>query len=587
MDELQVKGLILQSLTILKNNIKAPMNKKIPFKEIRGIIDDLANLFSVYWDINRKACSKLSTNAYIPTLNFYLKADNNQKDATKYFEYLKDAYKYSAHTCFKSYLIYREWDNEPKLKFYSPRRKILAGAIYYLEKMTYDPNLLTIILNLPSGYGKTYLVKLYEAWDFGVDDTGTDIYLCSNDNVVRSGSATVRQEIKSEAFGDAFPELRWTKDKKDYFLKETDEMWKLKNCQLAMSYLSETTESNVVGHRANKHIHIDDLYKDGKDAMDIVKNKDLFNRNSTVWRKRFVQDAEPKEIITGTLWATNDFIDLVTKMYQQESEFIDSQFPYTKVSKNGKFVIVKVPALDYDTGLSSCPELRSTESINFDKRNMPEYLFLTNFQQLPTDPEGLMFSYSKLLTYTELPTNLSTGSFASIDSNRKTGKDFFSMPIFKQKESANGDKYYLIDAIYTKRATKDLYVDIANKIIQHHITYLVVESNATSELAQNVQEILEAHGYYSCKMILHWTEANKQTRITTQSYLLTTRFVYPARDLAPESTEIGRFMTDFTTYNVEGSNRHDDAPDSICLFAEEKVDKYKPTNKITVFKRPW
>ena len=46
---------------------------------------------------------------------------------------------------------------------------------------------------------------------------------------------------------DFYYDLRFgrrIKKKKDYFLKETDEKWKLKNCRLPFSYYAKTTQAN-------------------------------------------------------------------------------------------------------------------------------------------------------------------------------------------------------------------------------------------------------------------------------------------------------------------------------------------------------
>ena len=101
--------------------------------------------------------------------------------------------------------------------------------------------------------------------------------MCSNDNVVKGGSRTVINEIKSPWFGEVFPHLKYDEADKNFFLKETDGEWKLKNCKLMASYNATTTNSNVVGQRASKRIHIDDLYPDYKEAMNKTTNDTYFN----------------------------------------------------------------------------------------------------------------------------------------------------------------------------------------------------------------------------------------------------------------------------------------------------------------------
>ena len=39
------------------------------------------------------------------------------------------------------------------------------------------------------------------------------------------------------------------------------------------------------------------------------------------------------------------------------------KYPYTWVSEDGSCAIIQVPALDYETGESTCPELKSTKEL--------------------------------------------------------------------------------------------------------------------------------------------------------------------------------------------------------------------------------
>lgn len=588
MSEKELIELIEQYLTILKNNFVTTSKKKIPFPDIKEMIGDLSNMINKYYDINPVECSKLSIAKYIPLLNLLLKIDSNSVHSAYYFNELENAYRIASRTSLEHYFVYREWNEPIKDKFYSPRIPILKGYIHYLEEIALNPNFRLLIANLPSGYGKSYTEKISEAWNFGIDPTGTVLSLCSNDDVVKGGSRTVRDEMKSEHFGKVFPQMKWNQEDKSYFLKETDGLWKLKQCKLSTSYVASTVNSNVVGVRASQRIHIDDLYADYQEAMNQNTNELFFNRFLTVWRKRFVQNKIAKCVVTGTLWASGDFIALLIAMAKKENKFHKSEkYPFTFVNEDETIAIVQVPALDYNTGLSTCPELRTTEEIEMERRNMPEYLFETNFQQKPTDPEALLFSFNKIKTYDKLPIFESDCSYAVIDATRKSGKDYFSMPIFGKNVEDEYPMYYLKDCIFSQRATKDLYEDICEKIINNHIVKLIIESNVTSELKQNIDRILESNGIFYCEIKEKYNSENKAERITDQSYLIQQRLVFPKKELYPLKTDMGQFMNNFTLYNSKGRNQHDDAPDSCALFTSEIVDESKNTAKVTIFKRPF
>lgn len=572
-EQKQIKSAILSILDILQNNFKYSYGKKISFDEVFEMMNDLYVLFNNF-EQNTQECGELVVKRYIPILDLLIAIDKNYNHLVEYEKHLKNAYKLGARVSLEHYMVYREWNEPEKEKFFEPRYNILVGYMHYLQELECNPNFTTLIFNAPSGYGKTYPKKVSEAWSFGINNTGAILALCSNDDVVKSGSRSVIDEIKSEQFGEVFPNMKWNENDKDFFLKETDEKWKLKTCKLPYSYYAKTTQANVVGSRASKSIHIDDLYPDYKEAMNQALNKYYYNKSITVWEKRFVQNKKPKVCITGTLWASGDYIDLKIQQLKKEHKFFKHpKYPYTYISEDKSCAIIQVPALDYETGESTCPELKSTSELLKEKANMEEYLWETNFQQKPTNPESLIFSYDKLRTYSTVPESDYKGTYAVIDATRKTGKDFFAMPIFRKVANDNLFDYYLIDALFTRTATKDMYNDIVDKIIENNIVFMVIESNVTSELKSNVERICMERGIVPPEIIEKYNVENKSARITNEMHLVKKVLIFPDKTMYGVNTDIGKFMGNLTTYNSDGQNANDDAPDSAALFCSEIIEE--------------
>jgi predicted phage terminase large subunit-like protein len=578
-----------QYLTIFENNYtkRTPKEKRIPLNKALEMISDLNNMFEEYFKEQPNKASDISVKRYIPLLDLMLKID--KPHAQDYEKYLHTAYKIASRTSLEHYFIYREWGERKEDKFFAPRFEIMRGYIHYLQEIVTNPNFKQLIVMMPSGYGKTYPEKVSEAWAFGLDPTGTVLALCSNEDVVKGGSSTVRNEMKSEWFGEVFPEMKYSPEDKEYFLKETDGNWKLRDCKLGSSYIASTVKSNVVGVRASQRIHIDDLYPSYIEAMSQKTNEEYYNKFTTVWRKRFVQNKTPKIVISGTLWASGDFISQIVNEVTTQYKFKPhSKYKYTYINEDESIAICRVPALDYQTGRSTCPELRTTLEIEEEMRKIPDYLFQTNFQQKPVDPESMMFSWGRLQTYDKLPRITYEGTYAVIDANRRSGRDFFSMPIFQRDDDENGtDFYYLKDCIYTQTATKDLYEDICRKINEHHITLLIIESNVSSELSQNLTEMLHNYGIYYCDIREKYNTAVKEARIVDQSYNILKRLYFPSQNNVSIQTDIGMFMNELTTYNTNGRNEHDDATDSCAFFTREIVEKFSMNATISIFKRPF
>jgi len=565
-------------LSILENNFRYSYGKKITYEEIFDMIKDLYVLFTNY-EHNTKECGKLVIKRYIPLLDLLVTIDNNYQHLAEYNKILKYAYKLGARISLEHYMVYREWDETEK--FFEPRYKIMQGYIHYLEEIELNPKFELLIANMPSGYGKTYPEKISEAWGFGIDDTGAILSLCSNDSVVKGGSRTVINEIKSQCFGEVFPKLKYDEKDKNFFLKETDGEWKLKNCKLMASYNATTTSSNVVGQRASKRIHIDDLYPDYKEAMRKETNDQFYNDFQTVWKKRFVQEAKyHKIVVTGTLWSSDDFIARLIAWVKSRKKFIKHpKYPYTFISEDGTTAIVQVPALDYETGESVCPELRSTEKVLEDKEAIEDYLFQTNFQQIPTDPESLFFSYHRLKTYETIPPTDYVGTYAVIDATRKSGKDFFAMPIFSKIPNGDIVEYYLKDCIFTREATKDMYDAIVEKIIENHIIHLVIESNVTSELIKALNDRLRVLGITYCEIFEKYNTVPKPVRIETEKGVIKKQLVFPRKGMFGVNTDMGKFMDNLTVYNNSGTNANDDAPDSCAMFCSEIIEENTQVQK--------
>lgn len=573
MEKKEIREAIDSLLSILESNFSKNAKEQITYDEIFEMCKDLYVLFQNYEE-NTKECGILVIKKYIPILDLLLKIDNNTEHLQEFDKMLKYAYKLGARISLEHYMVYREWDLPEKEKFFQPRYNILVGYIHYLQELECNPNFTTLIFNAPSGYGKTYPKKIAEAWCFGLDAKGTVLSLCSNDDVVKAGSRTVIDEIKSEPFGEVFTKMKYTPEDKTFFLKETDEQWKLRDCKLQFSYYAKTTNSNVVGSRASKCIHIDDLYPDYLSAMNQELNKYYYNKSITVWEKRFVQNRTPKVCITGTLWASGDYIDLKIHQLIKENTFKKHpKYPYVMISEDESCAIIQVPALDYETGASTCPELKSTEELLKEKRNMDSYLWETNFQQIPTNPSALSFSYEKIRTYTSIPPTEYTGTYAVIDATRKSGKDFFAMPIFVKVPNSNSYDYYLKDCLFTRTATKDMYLAIVDKIMEHHVITLVIESNVTSELAQNITNLLAEKGAFFCEILEKYNTVAKPTRIENEKHIIKKMLLFPQKGMYGVNTDMGAFMDNLTSYNESGVNKNDDAPDACALFGSEIIEE--------------
>lgn len=581
--EKEIRSTIDNILDLINSNFKGGyISNKLKMSEIFQLMGDLKELFEVYSDMNPKECGKLVILKYIKLLNLLITIENMQDRVIEYHDHLENAYRIAGRVSLEHFIIYYDWYEEEKLL--EDRYEILEGYCYYLNKMVFDRTFEGIIANLPSGYGKSRMVRYYEAFRLGVESSGTFLALCSNDDLIKGQSRSVIDIIKNERYGNVFPELRYSKDDRNFFLKETDGEWKLKQCRLLASYYAASTRTNVVGLRASLSIDIDDLYADPKEAQNDNLNKEYYNKFVTVWRKRYLQNRIPQVIVTGTMWSATDFLTRLITLWESESEFIpDPKHKYCRISKDGKRVIIQVPALDYETDESTCPKIKSTEELRKERETMDRYLWETNFQQRPTSPEGMVFDYEKLKIYDVLPTSASQYCYASLDPSRK-GNDFLSMPIHRKDD--NGE-YYLIDILFRKTSVRYLYDDICDKIIINKIIALVIENNTDTSLKEVIERKLHEKGYNGCVIYEKYSTTNKEIRINEMKDLIKDKIHFPRRDRYGKNTDMGKAMEQLTSYSFDFPNRHDDMPDSEALFADQIILENAIPQRATAVRRPF
>ena len=311
------------------------------------------------------------------------------------------------------------------------------------------------------------------------------------------------------------------------------------------------------------------MYKNPDESLDMNLNRRLMVDYQTVWTERTAKGYPKQFVLAGTIWSPYDLMTQVIELEKSRREFITHpKFKFTEISKDGKVVIIKVPALD-EFGKSNCPEIATTQELLDKKNSISTYLFECNFMQNPIPPDGLPFDYKNLRTYSSVPENKYGYTKGAIDCNRKSGKDFFAFGIFQY----NDVDWELIDCIFTQTATTELYDDIVDKIIERHTTEVVVETNANEGLVKALQERLNAKGITWCTLIEKYSTMPKAQRIDIAKGTSVKRIIYPAKGLFGINTDMGKFMEQHTTYSAVGRNIHDDATDDISLFVLEVIEE--------------
>lgn len=323
------------------------------------------------------------------------------------------------------------------------------------------------------------------------------------------------------------------------------------------------------------------MTKGAEEATNSELHKGIYESWKTEWFNRRT-DPSVTYIFVGTMWSPEDILNRTMEDIEVSHTMKPSKIrgfeKYVMEATDGYAVFIKVPLLD-ENDESTCPAVMTTDEARHLRDTTDEFLFSCVYQQEPIAPTGLEFADDLLEHYEQLPLtekgeDICLPYCLSVLDPARRGKDNVSMPIFK----TDGDKYYLIDCIFTQKPMTDLYDDIVDKIIEHTITKFVVENNIDTSLKTLLEEKLIKKGYGYCEIIEKYNTVKKEQRIKDARGIIKKFILFKDKKSYKPNTDYGRFMKNFTTYSFDFPNKHDDAPDSVAMFANEIIlDKAKPS----------
>jgi predicted phage terminase large subunit-like protein len=338
-----------------------------------------------------------------------------------------------------------------------------------------------------------------------------------------------------------------------------------------------TKLSDVNGVRA-KYLFLDDITQ-RKDMSNLNQhNKDIHSFTHE-WFERNYNRNFFYIIASGTTYSQFDLLSHLKRVMGGEKAVEVKNFNYTSVGKsdfivpNGISVFVCVPLLDYKTDLSTYPNKISTQSARKKREENPTEFWAMDMQR-PMPPDSSPFYFTKLRQYSTLPAIGECGRtetcVAALDTKRR-GKDFLSMPIFfesQDPERPSESVFYLKDWLYDDRPMKECIPLVVAKVIQHKITRLYVERNTEECIETLLQDKLKEQGYTSCVIEEVYSTEPKDRRIMTAEGDIKAKMIFPEYNMYAPSNDIGKALLNVYGYRYDGKVAHDDAPDSLALFAK-------------------
>ena len=427
--------------------------------------------------------------------------------------------------------------------FYKYERKFLVDLCNDLQNfLTSDDEVL--ILNLPPRHGKSRTVGNLVEWLLGRDINAKIMTGSYNETLSTTFSKNVRntiQEVKGDkdkiVFSDIFPGVS---------IKQGDgamNLWSLEGGY--NNYLATAPGGTATGFGCSLMI-IDDLIKNKEEAY----NANVLDKHWEWYAQTMLSRLEEggKIIIIMTRWVSGDLAGRAIEHYKAEGK---------------KIKHIKMKAVQDDKGTMLCDEILSYKSFLSKAKAMGPEIASANYQQEPIDIKGRL--YNEFKTYVDLPKEKIVKIAAYCDT-ADTGEDFLCNIIYADcKDSA-----YILDIIYTKEAMEITEPLVAEAYKKFNVNVADIESNNGGRaFARNIERITRDKGNY--KTVVKWfhQSGNKIARILSNSAWVNANIYMPI-DWKNKWSE---FAKDIISYQKEGKNKHDDAPDALTGVAEKTINR--------------
>lgn len=419
--------------------------------------------------------------------------------------------------------------------FYKKDRQYLVDLCKELQQFYEDKQAKVLIMNMPPRHGKSRSAQMLVKWILGTHPHEKIMTGSYNTTLSTTFAKNVRNDIQMVkadkdviVYSDIFPNTR---------IKRGDgsmDMWSLEGGY--NSYLATSPSGTATGFGASLLI-LDDIIKNAEEAYNEnvkAKHWDWFT-NTMLSRL----EEGGKIIIIMTRWASDDLAGRAMEHFGDRAK------------------VITMKALQ-DDGTMLCDEVLSCESYRDKVSAMGEDIASANYQQIPIDLKGCLYSGFK--TYDTLP------PFEMIKSYTDTadqGADYLcSITYGVYKNEA-----YILDVIYTKESMEITEPQVARTIYEYNVAIADIESNNGGRgFVRSVRRILEeVYNSNRTKIVAFHQSKNKESRILSQATWVMDHIYMPI-DWQERWKDFAKAILRFQR---EGKNEHDDAPDALTGVAEK------------------
>lgn len=523
-------------------------NKEIIVRLLKSDLSDYDNLLSLLGMANeviredKELSRKLANKVRFLALRLCATGD------IKYYDLYNKALLFLAqeHKDFDSYLLYVEKNRDPEDRYYQPRRNKIYWLVQKMQRLI-DDELDILSISMPPGTGKTTLGEFFISFVMGHYPNTPNLMSSHSGFMTRMFYDAVLNIITSNEYcwSDVFPDIVFEGNnaKEETINLGRWQPFKTLTCRPIRGSLTGVT-------RCEGFLYVDDLVSGIEEALSIDRLDKLYGEYTTDLKSRKKKKA--KEIHIATRWSVHDVIGRLERMYEG----------------NPRAEFIAVPDIDPQTGKSN---FDYDYDVGFDEKyfhdmemSMDDVSYRCLYKSDPIEREGILYHPTELQRYIGGLPDREPDSILAICDTKDTGTDYNFLGVFYQY----GDRYYLEDLIFKNIDPGTLDELNSDMLVKHHVQQAQFESNKEgSRTANEVERLVKAKGG-RCHITKKYTTQNKETKIIVNSSWVKEHVIFKDITEYEPKSDYGVMMSFLCSYTQLGKNKHDDAPDTLAMFAQ-------------------
>lgn len=523
-------------------------NKEIIVRLLKSDLSDYDNLLSLLGMANeviredKELSRKLANKVRFLALRLCATGD------IKYYNLYNKALLFLAqeHKDFDSYLLYVEKNRDPEDRYYQPRRNKIYWLVQKMQRLI-DDELDILSISMPPGTGKTTLGEFFISFVMGHYPNTPNLMSSHSGFMTRMFYDAVLNIITSNEYcwSDVFPDIVFEGNnaKEETINLGRWQPFKTLTCRPIRGSLTGVT-------RCEGFLYVDDLVSGIEEALSIDRLDKLYGEYTTDLKSRKKKKA--KEIHIATRWSVHDVIGRLERMYEG----------------NPRAEFIAVPDIDPQTGKSN---FDYDYDVGFDEKyfhdmemSMDDVSYRCLYKSDPIEREGILYHPTELQRYIGGLPDREPDSILAICDTKDTGTDYNFLGVFYQF----GDRYYLEDLVFKNIDPGTLDELNSDMLVKHHVQQAQFESNKEgSRTANEVERLVKAKGG-RCHITKKYTTQNKETKIIVNSSWVKEHVIFKDITEYEPKSDYGVMMSFLCSYTQLGKNKHDDAPDTLAMFAQ-------------------